>query len=43
MPLFLSTKTFEAHLGRIYRNVVVPSRTKRAAHVAGEGLATPPV
>ena len=36
--LFLSAKTIEAHLGRIYRKVGVRSRTELAALVAHEGL-----
>jgi DNA-binding CsgD family transcriptional regulator len=37
--LFLSAKTIEAHLGRIYRKLGVRSRTELAALVAHEGLA----
>ena len=36
--LFLSAKTIEAHLGRIYRKLGVRSRTELAALVAHEGL-----
>jgi FixJ family two-component response regulator len=36
--LFLSAKTIEAHLGRIYRKLGVRSRTELAARVAQEGL-----
>jgi DNA-binding CsgD family transcriptional regulator len=36
--LFLSAKTIEAHLGRIYRKLGVRSRTELAALVAQEGL-----
>ena len=36
--LFLSAKTIEAHLGRIYRKLGVRSRTELAARVAHEGL-----
>ena len=36
--LFLSAKTIEAHLGRIYRKLRVRSRTELAALVAHEGL-----
>ncbi len=35
--LFLSAKTIEAHLGRIYRKRGVRSRTELAALVAHEG------
>ena len=36
--LFLSPKTIEAHLGRIYRKLGVRSRTELAALVVHEGL-----
>ena len=36
--LFLSAKTIEAHLGRIYRKLGVRSRTELAALVASDGL-----
>jgi DNA-binding CsgD family transcriptional regulator len=36
--LFLSAKTIEAHLGRIYRKLGVRSRTELATRVAQEGL-----
>lgn len=36
--LFLSAKTIEAHLGRIYRKLGVRSRTELAALVAHKGL-----
>ena len=36
--LFLSAKTIEAHLGRVYRKLGVRSRTELAALVAGDGL-----
>lgn len=36
--LFLSAKTVEAHLGRVYRKLGVRSRTELAARVAGDGL-----
>jgi DNA-binding CsgD family transcriptional regulator len=35
--LFLSPKTIEAHLGRIYRKLNVRSRTELAGLLAGEG------
>lgn len=38
--LFLSAKTIEAHLGRIYRKLGVRSRTELAGLVAHEGLGT---
>jgi DNA-binding CsgD family transcriptional regulator len=40
--LFLSAKTIEAHLGRIYRKLGVRSRTELAALVAHEGLGADP-
>ena len=36
--LFLSAKTIEAHLSRIYRKLGIRSRTELAARVAQEGL-----
>ncbi len=40
--LFLSAKTIEAHLGRIYRKVGVRSRTELAVLVGHEGLGADP-
>lgn len=39
--LFLSPKTVEAHLGRIYRKLDIRSRTELAALLAREEIATP--
>ena len=39
--LFLSAKTVEAHLGRIYRKLGVRSRTELAARLAGERSGAP--
>ena len=39
--LFLSPKTIEAHLGRIYRKLNVRSRTELAARLAREAALTP--
>jgi DNA-binding NarL/FixJ family response regulator len=38
--LFLSPKTVEAHLGRIYRKLDIRSRTELAALLAREEIAT---
>jgi DNA-binding CsgD family transcriptional regulator len=39
--LFLSPKTVESHLGRIYRKLNVRSRTELTALLASEGTLTP--
>jgi len=39
--LFLSPKTIEAHLGRIYRKLGVRSRTELSHRLAGEGPVVP--
>jgi DNA-binding CsgD family transcriptional regulator len=39
--LFLSPKTIESHLGRIYRKLGVASRVELARHVLSEGVAEP--
>ena len=39
--LFLSPKTIEAHLGRIYRKLSVRSRTELATRLASEGALEP--
>jgi DNA-binding CsgD family transcriptional regulator len=39
--LFVSTKTIETHLGRIYRKLGVRSRTELALRLAEDGLAPP--